>query len=294
MSGFFAPSEQISTESTGLKDFSHAAPEQEASPLPDIEHYAEEPEDHAEGASQEDAEPSHEAMSESEPDSTVEATPRAQRRIQDLARQKRELSQQNAELQSLVEQMRRQADLSEQTLLRQQQAEERAQAHLAPQMRRQQMLEAGLNPASAQDQFLFDMYHEKEALKQQIDEVRRASSQSQGMAAVQGFQANVAENIQQSLARYDVDTETFKEVFASAMESAYARDLTAEQAAYQAVQRFQKFLRPRTTKRPDELTQSAIRATSVQGRSGGKAPGVQNQKPRGFNGYLDAMFGGRR
>lgn len=295
MPGFFAPSEQMSSEPTGLKDFNHDAPAPEASPLPDVSQYEDGPDEQPEGIEQEDAEHSVEAtMSEPEDGPTVEATPRAQRRIQDLARQKKELSQQNAELQMLVEQMRRQADLSEQTLIRQEQAEQRAQASLAPQIRRQQMLEAGLNPASAQDQFLFDLYHEKESLKQQMEEVRRSSNQSQGAVAIQGFQANVAENIQQSLSRYDVDAETFKEVFASAMESAYARDLTAEQAAYQAVQRFQRFLKPRASKRPDELTQSAIRATSVQGRSGGKSPGVQNQKPRGFNGYLDAMFGGRR
>jgi len=255
------------------------APEPEAVPESvEVSSESVEQEESVEAAAPEDSEPAQESHPEDEAIEPQSASPRAQKRIRQLASEKKGLKNENAELASkneellaLVEQLRKSNELTAQM-------NERQNAYLGQQEeiskmqnRRNTMLQYGLNPDDTRDAIAFEQMEYKAQLESQLTTLQQQLQEQQNALQVERFNQALDQSLTKRLAGYSVDADLLGDIRNTAYDIAALRGITAGEAAEEAFTRYARILPKRTTKKKAAPVPPAARAVTMDGRSQGVA-----------------------
>lgn len=208
------------------------------------------PEAEAEEAGEEEPEEEIEAAAEEvEEEPAPSKTPRAQKRIQQLAEQKNELQSQNEELLALVEQLKKSNELNAKNQERQDrywQAQEQQSQNLT---RRQIMQQYGLNPDDPRDAIAYEQMEYKTQLEQQLQQVQAQLQQQQEAVQIQQFNNALDGALSKRLSDFDVSEDAIQNIRDVAYDMAALRGMTAGEAAEAAVSKLQSVLPKKAKKR---------------------------------------------
>src|SRR3990167_4456589 len=230
----FPTEETVSAPPTGLADYGKPAEgqEQEQEPEPaeagdDFEISDQEPTDEL---------PREATQQEQEGQETPEAEPgrRYQQRVRQLNETSKVLREENKRLIETLEAIKRSTQVTEQHFQQQQEMHRQQQQAVQPELRRREMIAAGLNPAVAEHQIIFDQYHSQNVLKAEMAEMREALQRVSDKEAYSGFRGCLEQTLSSELRNYDVPKEMLTEIMETAEEILAARGLSASEAAKKA------------------------------------------------------------
>ena len=210
---------------------------------------------------------SEEVVDDGENHGEVSASPRVEKRIRQLAGERKELKEekeqltrQNEELLALVEQLKRSNELQERTFEKQQEWLGQQERVSQTQQRRQLMLQYGLNPDDTRDAIAFEQMEYKAQLEQQLNSIRQEMEQQQNALMVERFNVALDHSLTNELKGYNVDEDIQSAIRDTAYDIAALRGLTAKEAAAEAVKRYRKALPNRSTNRVAAKVDDAAKA----------------------------------
>jgi DNA repair exonuclease SbcCD ATPase subunit len=225
--------------------------------------------------------------SEPEPEPEVDATPRAQKRIQKLASQKKELEGKNEELLALVEQLKKSNELTAEMQKRQTAYLDQQQAATQQQSRQQIMRQYGLKPEETRDAYIYDMIEYQNKLENQYKELQSQIQEQQAALQVERFDSALTRNLETKLKAYKVDADVLAGIRETAYDIARVKNLTADEAADAAFSRYKGVL-PKAAVQKRKPISAADKAVAMGNRSKVKAPEVDTSEL----GFLDMLDSG--
>jgi len=227
-----------------------------------------------------------EAVQEEVFEGQVEATPRAQKRIQKLAAQKNELASKNDELNALVEQLKKSNELQAQIQQRQNDYLGQQEEVNKAQQRRQVMQQYGLNPEDSRDAIAFEQMEYKAQMENQMWQLQNQIQEQQNAVQVERFNMALDQTLNTKLNGYKVDADVLANIRETAYDIASLNGLTAGEAADAAVSRYKRVL-PRTSRPQAGSPGAAARAVTMGNQSKGKAPAQNAGEGTDFLSLID-------
>lgn len=266
---------------------------------------AEEPEQVLDADSAEEDEPQEpDDGSDDEPEPLAaqeEETPRVQKRIRQLASEKnaakeeaKVLESKNAELQALVEQLKKSNDIQSQMQERQRTYWEAQDQLTQRQQREQLMRQYGLDPNDQKDAIAYENIAYKAELEQELNNLKKQLEEQKQVAQFERFNQALDSSLTKTLKDYNVDPDIMADIRETAFDYADLKGATASEAAQAAVKRYQRLLTKKKTVKAANVD-AAAKAVTMSNRSKGKAPGKQAGEDADFLSMLDAgsIFQGR-